>query len=236
MEEDALDTQKYIVGQVQSCYDQAVRYGGIDPASVIENLLEVIASSPTHSSNPGDYIEEHAIEYRELTYYGRYTLQYCFGKFLQGKQTGLTGHIMALACQDIMLGWGEAYAMDQELMTGQEWFEEFRSNAGSLVGQYSNEELESLYPGAWLLLQMESLCGYPLATAQEVSMEVVKIDPNKIVTEPTDGFGAIVPKEWVERDSEMLIPVPEEDTDPNFSMPADGKAKGKTQIQIAPDP
>jgi len=45
-----------------------------------------------------------------------------------------------------------------------------------------------------------------------------------------------VPKEWVERDSEMLIPVPEEDTDPNFSMPADGKAKGKTQIQIAPDP
>ena len=169
-------------------------------------------------------------------FYGQHTLQYCFEKFLQGKQTGLTGHIMAAVCEDIMLGWGEAYAMDQVLMTGQEWFEEFRSNAGSLIGQYSNEELENLYPAAWLLLQMEPLCGYPLAPAQEVSTEVVKIDPSRIITEPTDGFGTAVPNEWVERDSEMLLPIPEDDVDPNFAMPADGKSKNNTRVQIIPVP
>ena len=236
VEEDALDTQKYIVSQVQNCYDQAIRYGGVDTTAVIENLLEVIMSSPAHSSNPGDYIDEHSVEYRELKYYGRYTLQYCFGKFLQGEQTDLIGHIMALACQDIMLGWGEAYAMDQVLMTGQEWFEEFRSNVESLVSQYSSEELRTMYPGAWLLLQMQPLCGYPLASEQEVLAKTIKIDPDKIITEPADGFGANVPNEWVERDSEMLLPIPEEDTDPNFSIPADGKSKGDTRIQIIPAP
>lgn len=236
VEDDALDTQKYIVSQMQNCYDQAIRYGGVDTDTVIGHLLEVIASSPAQSSNPGDYIDEHSIEYRELTYYGQYTLRYCFDQFLKGGQNDLVGHIMALACQDIMLGWGEAYAMDQVLMTGQEWFDAFRSNVQSLMGQYRDEELKKLYPGAWLLLQMQPLCGYPLAPEQEVLAEIIKIDPSKIITEPTDGFGANVPDEWVERDSEMLIPVPDEDTDPNFSMPADGKPKGKTQIQIVPEP
>ena len=234
VEDDALDTQKYIVSQMQNCYDQAVRYGGVDTDTVIGHLLKVIASSPAQSSNPGDYIDEHSIEYRELTYYGQYTLRYCFDQFLKGGQNDLVGHIMALACQDIMLGWGEAYAMDQVLMTGQEWFEEFRSIAGSLVSQYSSEELKTLYPGAWLLLQMQPLCGYPLATEQEVLAEIIKIDPSKIITEPTDGFGANVPNEWVERDSEMLIPGPKEDIDPNFSMPADGSMKNNTRLQIVP--
>lgn len=225
VEDDALDTQKYIVSQIQNCYDQAVRYGGVDTEAVIGRLLDTITASPSASSAPGAYIDAHPIEYRELTYYGQYTLQYCFERFLKGGQNDLIGHIMALSCQDIMLGWGEAYATDQVLMTGQDWFEEFRSNAGSLVSQYRSEELKTLYPGAWLLLQMQPLCGYPLAPEQEVLSEITKIDPNRIAAEPTDGFGANVPNEWVERDSEMMIPVPEEDTDPAFSIPTDGNAK-----------
>ena len=38
VEEDALDTQKYIVGWVRNCYDQAVRYGGINTSAVISCL------------------------------------------------------------------------------------------------------------------------------------------------------------------------------------------------------
>ncbi len=221
VEEDALDTQKYILGQKQNCYDQAVRYGGVDVDAVIENLLQTVASSPAYSSNPGAYIDAQPIEYRELTYYGQHTLQYCFERFLKGGQNDLVGHIMALVCQDIMLGWGEGYAIDGVLMTGQDWFDAFRSNVQSLVGQYRDEELKKLYPGAWLLQEIQPLrCGYP--PAPELSAEIIKIDPDKIITEPTGGFGMSVPNAWLERDPEMLLPIPGEDTDPDFSIPADG--------------
>lgn len=186
VEEDALDTQKYILGQKQNCYDQAVRYGGVDVDAVIENLLQTVASSPAYSSNPGAYIDAQPIEYRELTYYGQHTLQYCFERFLKGGQNDLVGHIMALVCQDIMLGWGEGYAIDGVLMTGQDWFDAFRSNVQSLVGQYRDEELKKLYPGAWLLQEIQPLlCGYP--PAPELSAEIIKIDPDFSI--PADGVG-----------------------------------------------
>ena len=38
------------------------------------------------------YIDAHPIEYREMIYYGNYTLQYCFALLEQGNQTGLEGH------------------------------------------------------------------------------------------------------------------------------------------------
>ena len=157
VEDEALDTQKYILDQKQACYDQAIRYGGVDTDSAVEYLFEVIESSPAHSSNPGDYINEHSIEYRELTYYGKYTLRYCFDQFLQGEQTGLHGHLMALACQDIMLSWGEGYAIDQDPITGQDWFDEFLNNAIRLASQsrlYNGVDIRDSYPGAWLLLEM----------------------------------------------------------------------------------
>ncbi|MBQ3194278.1 MAG: hypothetical protein IJB59_12020, partial [Oscillospiraceae bacterium] len=93
VEDEALDTQRYILAQKQECYDQGVRYGGVDTYSAVEHLFEVIESSPTTSSRPADYIDAHPIEYRELMYYGDYTLQYIFSKFhLEGNQTGLRGH------------------------------------------------------------------------------------------------------------------------------------------------
>lgn len=152
--EDAMDTQKYILALTQDCYAQAVKYGSVHPDSVIEQLFEVIESSPAHSSDPGNYIREHSVEYRELTWYGQYTLNYCFGQFLQGGQTGLHGHIMASVCQDIMLDWGEESNIDQHSATGQDWFDSFKGNAESLAIQCSDEDLEKYYPGVWLLLQM----------------------------------------------------------------------------------
>jgi hypothetical protein len=48
------------------------------------------------------YIEENIEEYRQLLYYGRYTLDYCFNQFEDGGRTGLKGHIMARACAEIL--------------------------------------------------------------------------------------------------------------------------------------
>ena len=120
----------------------------------IGELLTVIESSPLQSSNPGDYIHAHQDEYDELLAYGAYTLQFCFEEFLADGHTDLRGHIMALACQDIMLSWGEGYTVDGYRMTGQDWFDEFRSNVQSLYEQTSLEDLQKHYPGAFLLLEM----------------------------------------------------------------------------------
>lgn len=152
--ENAIDTQKYILAQKQDCYIQAVEHGSVDTDSVMEQLFGAIESSPAQASAPGDYIREHSVEYRELSYYGLYTLRYCFEQFLQGGQTGLHGHIMASACRDIILAWGEADSFDREPVTGQDWFDAYKSNAELLKAQYSDEDMAKYYSGAWLLLQM----------------------------------------------------------------------------------
>jgi len=93
----------------------------------------------------------------ELTLgYGEFTLRYCFSEFLRGDQIDLRGHIMALACEEIMLLWGEAYTIDSVPFTGQDRFDAFRKNAESLADQFSPEDLEKSFPGAFLLLQMSS--------------------------------------------------------------------------------
>lgn len=89
--DDALNSQKYIVQQIQGCYRQAVESSGLDTDSVIENLLDTICSNPKASSNPQDYIDANSIAYRELVYYGEYTLRYCLNRFAAGNETGLEG-------------------------------------------------------------------------------------------------------------------------------------------------
>lgn len=153
--ENALDTQKYILEQMQNCYAQAVEYGKIDTNAVVEQLLEIIISSPTSSSNPGDYIDAHPIEYRELTYYGDYTLKYVFGEYLKGGQTDLRGWIMMYACMDVISSTGEAnHPLENVVLTGQDWFDGFRSYADVLSRNNSAEDMQKFYPASWLLLQM----------------------------------------------------------------------------------
>ena len=156
----AIQDDIYLTSLRQNCYEQAVSYGAVDTDTVIEGLLEQITKSPvTLLSGVQNYIEAHTLEYRELTYYGKYTLWYCFGEFLKGGQTGLRGQIMASVCKDISLGWGEALLIDSEnsVATGQDWFDIFRSNAEELQKQYSEEELNELYHASWLLLQVIQL-------------------------------------------------------------------------------
>lgn len=88
-------------------------------------------------------------EYQELLNYGEYTFWYCFSEFLQGGQTDLRGQNMALICRNIMLMWGEGYAIDQNSVTRQDWFDAFKECAESLDIQYSDEDMEKYYPGTW---------------------------------------------------------------------------------------
>jgi len=124
--DDAIDTQKHVYGQIMNCYDDAIRHGELGKADVanrIEELLETIMSSPSESSRPGDYIDEHRIEYREIVYIGRHALDYCFSEFEKGGQTGLKGHIMAAACRDIMKVYGEEF--NGLFNTGQDWYDAY---------------------------------------------------------------------------------------------------------------
>ena len=156
--EDGMDSQKFILQQTQECYAQAIASTGLNTDKVIGTLIETICSGPALSSNPGDYIEAHPIEYRELTYYGRYTLKYCFARFEEGGETGLAGHIMRQACEDIAVGWGEEPLVfslpDNGVFTGQMWYSAFKNNAQSLMEQYSEIELAERYPASYLLLSM----------------------------------------------------------------------------------
>lgn len=156
--EDAMDSQKFILSQTQECYAQAAAYTGLDTNKIIGTLIETICASPAQSSNPQDYIDAHPIEYRELTYYGRYTLQYCFSCFEQGGETGLEGHIMMQACGDIATSWGEeplAFNLPADgQLTGQMWYDAFKHRALDLKEQYAEIGLAEQYPASYLLLSM----------------------------------------------------------------------------------
>lgn len=122
---DGIDSQKFAIRQMQSCYRQAVRYGGLDTGGIIDSLLETICSGPEALSpgNPQDYIEEHISEYHELLYYGEYTTDYCMNRFIGGKETGLEGKIMALVCEELLQTKGKLPVDAGTAETGQLWYD-----------------------------------------------------------------------------------------------------------------
>ncbi len=148
--EDAFDTQKYILAQIQSCYAQAVEYKKLDTLPIIEKLFETIMSSPAHSSRPGDYLDAHKLDYRELTYYGDYTLRYVFAEFLKGGQTGLKGQIMR-AVMDDLLG---AEAVEINADDGQAYFNAWREEVRRRLTSMGMEAVRHGYPKSYLLLTM----------------------------------------------------------------------------------
>lgn len=96
---EALDSQKYILPQIQSCYRQAVIAGGLTPEQVdgiLASLLETVCT-PSPASDVQSYIDAHPIEYRELIYYGEYTLDYSERRPGQD----LKGQILLRACEEI---------------------------------------------------------------------------------------------------------------------------------------
>ena len=148
--EDGMDSQKFILQQKQECYVQAVASTGLDTDQVIGSLIETICSSPAQSSSWWNYIEEHPIEFRELTYYGWYTLKYCFTEFLKGGQIGLHGHIMRAAIDDI----APEAQLNLYAETGQEYFDAWKDAAISVGKQHDMEWIETHQSAIYLLLSM----------------------------------------------------------------------------------
>lgn len=74
------------------CHAQAVEYGQLDTDAIIGRLVDYIASEPLESSVTQDYISHAPVEYRELIYYGKYTIAYAEAY----RQTGATDLKMAI--------------------------------------------------------------------------------------------------------------------------------------------
>jgi len=154
--DDALNDQKYIdeLQKENKSKAKALMHSNGSIDSRIAELFDIIQSSPVTSSNPDDYIKAHEKEYKELLSYDQFTICYCFMKFLSEEQTGLLGHIMAKACEEINMTWGEAILTDGGAETGQDWFDAFKDNALRLSEQYSDEDMQKYYPSSSLLLNM----------------------------------------------------------------------------------
>ena len=122
-------------------------------ANAVEILLDTICSTPASSSNPGDYIQANREAYDRLLEQPMETVSYCFREFAKGRQTDLRGHIMALACQDII---GKDEPMPGgNLMTGQDWFDGFASHAQSLREELGEQEFSKFHP--WYAMALDML-------------------------------------------------------------------------------
>ena len=83
-------------------------------------MLEKVESSPAASSAPGDYIAAHPDEWNQLLYLGDSTLDYVFGAFLKGGQTGLHGQLLRQLLDDL----APESAIKTAAETGQDYFDE----------------------------------------------------------------------------------------------------------------
>lgn len=153
IEEEAIDTQKYIYAQIRDCYAQAVVFGSVDTDGVIEELFKKIESSPAEASNAAAYLDAHSLEHRELRYYGDYTLRYIFDKFLNGGQTGLRGQLMRLVLDEL----APEAALRLYTETGQEYFDEWLEKAQELCNKKGEDWMKENQPASWLCLEMKEV-------------------------------------------------------------------------------
>ncbi len=107
-------------------------------------LIEKIMSSPSLSSNPSDYIEEHPDEYETILKRGDKALSYILNEFKEGSGKGLRGHIMANLAKDII-----GITADFEFKDGEDWYNKFINrkvvNLPSFEYKGKNIYLKSIY-------------------------------------------------------------------------------------------
>ena len=118
-------------------------------------LFDAIVSSPSYSSNPGDYLNAHEEEHRQLLADPKATLRYIFSEFLYAhrtgsSQTGLKGHIMRMILDEL----APEAALDRAASNGQEYFDAWMEQALELRALHDETWMESNQPAMLLLLQM----------------------------------------------------------------------------------
>lgn len=140
--EDGIDSQKFIIQQIQSCYSQAIQYSGLDYNAVISHLLTVLCSDVDSSFDPQNNYDRRNTEFRELIYYGEYTLRCFFNRFAQGGENGLEGRIMALICEELLQTRGELPVNAADADTGQLWYDTLLAHGYTGMDMMRNESHE----------------------------------------------------------------------------------------------
>lgn len=127
----------------------------VKPEDPIGDLFDVIMSSPSFSSNPGDYLRAHEYEHQQLLADRDATLRYIFTEFLNAQQTGnsqtgLKGHIMVRILDEL----APESQLKLEAETAQEYFDKWAAYAQREREQHGDAWMEENQPAMYLLLQM----------------------------------------------------------------------------------
>ncbi len=146
--QDALDTQKFIVGQKQSIYQQLIKGGFINAELMITSVIQDILQMADAPSNWRLQSKQ-----RELIYYGDYMLTYAYTRFLEGSQTGKKARIMESACRAILKQFNED--IDFASKTGQEWFDAYLASIKTYQAKEGLDFVKANMPKAYLLLMLE---------------------------------------------------------------------------------
>jgi len=109
-------------------------------ASLIEENLAAIMSSPKNSSNPQDYINAHQTEYEAILALETQALPYLFAEFEKGGQTGLKGYIMQNLCWDILGEDNIQYASKDP----QDWYDTFKKHVQRIAASSSVDSLSAM--------------------------------------------------------------------------------------------
>ncbi len=150
------DTQEHIKRQIQNNYAKAAEYFQLDTDQVISSLLEQVEVSTALKTNRIT-VAEGDLAYRELLYYGKYTLSYCFSQFEKGNQTDYKAQIMSQVCMEVMEIWGES-SRGKDLYA-QEWYDAYSDHVESLIAKNSPDKLRTNKPSVVIYLQVK---GRPL--------------------------------------------------------------------------
>ena len=144
------DAGDYGLPLYQGCYSQALTYFGVDTGSAVAKLFDALEASPAESSDPGDHISAHGLEYQELQFYGKHTLEFIFRQFLKGGETGLRGHLMRAVLDEL----APESALRLSAATAQEYFDAWLEAARSMEDEIGIARMEHEYPAGWLCLRL----------------------------------------------------------------------------------
>lgn len=118
----------------------------------IDNLIQIITSSPKESSNVNDYISEHEQEFNEIVDMDTEALKILFAKFEEGTE-GLEGLIIQKACSKILGG----EDIKTAFTTGQEWYEAYKNYVFRIRDLNSNEFIQEHSPKSYVLIELLEL-------------------------------------------------------------------------------
>lgn len=130
-------------------------YSGVLTFDEIENLLDMIESSPLHSSAPGDYINAHASEYNTLLN-NPTTIDYIFTEFLKGGNYDLRGQIM----RSLLEGIAVEEHIEGVYDTGQDYFDAFYNHNLELYKKEGYEFMQNNCYYGFKLLNMRGDLAY----------------------------------------------------------------------------